>query len=52
MRILIATDCYIFNMGGITGSVLALCSGLRSLGHEVRVIGLSNNNKSFKNAEE
>ena len=48
MKILIATDCYIFNMGGITGSVLALCSGLRSLGHEVKVLGLSNNNKSFK----
>ena len=34
-------------MGGITGSVLALCSGLRNLGHEVKVLGLSNCNKSF-----
>ena len=45
MKILIANDCYIFNMGGITGSVLALCSGLRSLGHEVKVLGLSNSNR-------
>lgn len=48
MKILIATDCYIYNMGGITASVLALCSGLRNLGHEVKVLALSNSNKSFK----
>ena len=29
MKILIATDCYIYNLGGITASVLALCAGLR-----------------------
>ena len=52
MKILIATDCYIYHTGGITTSVLALCCGLRSLGHEVRVLGLSNNNKSYKNGED
>lgn len=36
MKILIATDCYIFNMNGVTTCVLALCSALRRCGHEVR----------------
>lgn len=51
MKILIATDCYIFNLGGITASVLALCAGLRHYGHEVKVLGTSNNNKSFKDGD-
>ena len=51
MKILIATDCYIYNLGGITASVLALSSGLRSYGHEVKVLALSNNNQSFKDGE-
>ena len=32
VKILISTDCYLFNIGGITASVLALCNGLRRLG--------------------
>ena len=51
MKILIATDCYIFNLGGITASVLALCKGLRHYGHEVKVLGSSNNHKSFKDGD-
>ena len=51
MKILIATECYVFNLGGITASVLALCKGLRQNGHEVKVLALSNNNKSFKDGE-
>ena len=48
MKILIATDCYIYNLGGITASVLALREGLISCGHEVKILALSNSNKSFK----
>lgn len=48
MKILISTDCYLFNIGGITASVLALCSGLRRRGHEVRTLSLSDCNKSFR----
>ena len=51
MKILIATDCYIYNLGGITASVLALCAGLRKHGHEVKVLGSSNNHKSFKDGD-
>ena len=51
MKILITTDCYIFNLGGITASVLALCKGLRYYGHEVKVLGSSNSNKSFKDGD-
>ena len=52
MKILIATDCYKFNTGGITASVLALCEGLRRIGHEVKVLSPSNNYKSFKDGDD
>ena len=52
MKILIATDFYIYNLGGITTSVLALSNGLRQYGHEVKILTLSNTNKSFKNGED
>ena len=52
MKVLIATDCYIFNLGGVTTSVLALCKGLRSYGHEVKILSLSNKNESFRNGED
>ncbi len=52
MRVLISTDCYLFNIGGITASVLALCTGLRRLGHEVKTLSLSNCNKSFKDGDD
>ena len=48
MKILISTDCYLWNVGGVTASILALCAGLRSLGHEVRTLSLSNSNQSFR----
>ncbi|MBQ7718386.1 MAG: glycosyltransferase [Clostridia bacterium] len=47
MKILIATDCYKFNTGGITASVMALCAGLRRGGHEVKVISPSDCRRSF-----
>ena len=52
MRILISTDCYLFNIGGITASVLALCTGLRRLGHEVKTLSLSNCGRSFKDGDD
>lgn len=52
MKILIATDCYLFNLGGITASVLALCAGLRRKGHEVKVLSTSNCNQSFRNGDD
>ncbi len=52
MKILIATDCYVFNLGGITASVLALQKGLRRCGHEVRTLSLSNANHSFRDGDD
>ncbi len=52
MKILIATDCYRFNTGGITASVLALCAGLRRRGHEVRTLSLSDRHKSFRDGDD
>ena len=52
MKILIATECYINNLGGITASVLALSKGLRRLGHEVRTLSLANGNRSFREGDD
>ena len=52
MKILIATDCYVFNLGGVTASVLALCKGLRKAGHEVKTLSLSNRNESFRDGDD
>jgi len=52
MKILITTDCYKYNLGGVTAVVLALCSGLRGLGHEVKTLSLSNCNRSFRDGED
>lgn len=52
MKILITTDCYIFNLGGITASVLALCAGLRGLGHEVKTLSLSDRGRSFRDGDD
>lgn len=52
MKILISTDCYMFNVGGITASVLALCAGLRHLGHEVKTLSLSNRYQSFRDKDD
>lgn len=52
MKILVATDCYKFNTGGITASVLALCTGLRRKGHEVKVLSPSNSHKSFRDGDD
>ena len=52
MKILISTDCYLFNIGGITASVLALSAGLRRLGHEVKTLSLSNRGESFRDGDD
>lgn len=52
MKILISTDCYLYNTGGITASVLSLCAGLRRRGHEVRTLSLSNSGRSFRDGDD
>ena len=52
MKILIATDSYKYNMSGVTASVLALRSGLTELGHEVKILSLSNTVKSFREEDD
>lgn len=47
MKILISTDEYEYQINGVTNSVVALRDELRKLGHEVRILALSPNNKSF-----
>ena len=51
MRVLLATDCYIFQTGGVTNVVLSLENGLRKMGCEVKVLALSNSHKSYKDGE-
>ncbi|MBO4898492.1 MAG: glycosyltransferase [Clostridia bacterium] len=52
MKILIATDGYKYNTGGVTASILALCSGLRRKGHEVKILSPSNCLKSFRDGDD
>ena len=52
MKILIATDCYIFHTGGVTNVILSLKRGLCEKGHEVRVLALSDRHQSFRNGED
>ena len=47
MKILLATDEYINQINGVTNSVVALKNELTKLGHDVRVLTLSPNNKSY-----
>lgn len=47
MKILISTDEYEYQINGVTNSVVALRDELRNLGHDVRVLALSPNHKSF-----
>lgn len=43
-----ASDCYIYQTGGITNVVHALVRGLRKRGHDVRVLALSDSSRSYK----
>ncbi|MCR4632710.1 MAG: glycosyltransferase [Erysipelotrichaceae bacterium] len=51
MKILISTDFYMHNLGGVTTSVLALTKGLRCLGHEVKILTMSENNSSYSQGD-
>ena len=48
MKILIASDFYKNNLGGVTTSIIGLYEGLLSKGHDVKILTLANNNKSYK----
>ena len=52
MKILISTDFYINNLGGVTTSVLALSAGLRAKGHEVKILTLSDHYESYKDGDD
>ena len=52
MKILISTDFYIHNLGGVTTSILGLCAGLRSAGHEVKVLAMSNDGHSYREGDD
>ena len=47
MRILITTDWYIPAVNGVVSSVLALMKGLEERGHEVKILTLSQQNRSY-----
>ncbi len=51
MKILIASDCYHPIINGLITSIDNLKSGLEARGHEVRVLTLSNNRKSYKEGD-
>ncbi len=51
MKILIASDCYRPIINGLVTSIDNLKSGLEARGHEVRVLTLSNNRRSYKEGD-
>ncbi len=51
MKILIASDCYKPIINGLVTSIDNLKSGLEARGHEVRVLTLSNNRRSYKEGD-
>lgn len=51
MKILLATDCYTFQTGGVTNVVLALENGLRREGCQVKVLALSNDHRSYREGD-
>lgn len=51
MKILLTTDQYTYNIGGVTTAVLALSAGLKERGHEVKVLTVSENGQSHKDGD-
>lgn len=51
MKILIASDSY-KQINGVSNSVSLLVHGLRELGHEVKVLSLSENRKSYREGDD
>ena len=52
MKILIASDTYIYQTNGVVTVLITLVGGLRQLGHEVKVLAPSNSRKSFKKGDD
>lgn len=51
MKVLITTDWYAPIINGVVTSVLLLQRELEKLGHEVRVVTLSNNLHTYKDGD-
>ena len=51
MKVLLATDCYLFQTGGVTSVVTSLENGMRKNGCEVKVLALSNSNRSYREGD-
>ena len=52
MKILIASDSYIYQTSGVATVVTALADGLRLRGHEVRILAPANTGKSRKEGDD
>ncbi len=51
MKVLLASDCYTFQTGGVTSAIHALETGLREAGCEVQVLALSDSRRSYKDGD-
>ena len=51
MKVLITSEDYTFQTGGVTNVIYSLEKGLRDRGHEVKVLALSNRNQSFREGD-
>ncbi len=51
MKILIASDSFVYQHNGVSNVVMAMANGLRARGNEVRVLALSNKRKSFRDGD-
>ena len=51
MRILMTSENYIFQTGGVSNVILALERGLRALGHEVKTLAVSCDGRSFREGD-
>lgn len=49
MKILLASDCYTYQINGVSRVVRSLSRGLCAMGHDVRVLAPANSFKSFRN---
>lgn len=47
MKILITTDCYYPTINGVVTSIINLENKLKEYGHDIRILTLSNTNKSY-----
>ena len=52
MRILIASDTYVYQTSGASNMVIALARGLRALGHDVRVLAPADKRSSFREGDD